>query len=113
MNENNGLKAMKTLISSNREFLPNLDDRYILLIKIGEGRFGKVKLGYDLIKKRFVAIKILKKSAGPKIFNLFLREVEYLITLKNCSEICQILDFNFEGVIKCQTERKRVMYYST
>ena len=43
-------------------FCRKIDKKYILLKKLGEGRYGKVYLAYNQEKSELVALKMLKTN---------------------------------------------------
>ena len=68
----------KTILYKNEE--KNTIDDYIILETIGEGTFGKVKLGIHKPTKQEVAIKILEKKnfISPKDLQNFKKEISIL-----------------------------------
>jgi tetratricopeptide (TPR) repeat protein len=58
-----------------------LDDKYLLVRKLGEGGFGHVYLAQDdLLKERYVALKCLKIDESAREQNL-IREMDFLSSL--------------------------------
>lgn len=88
-----------------KEEFPVLDNRYTILLTIGQGRFGKVKLVYDNLSQNFKAVKILKKNSGFESFRIFLDEIEFMLQNQHFKNIIKCLDFNFKGVLKKQGKR--------
>lgn len=80
-----------------------LDSRYRIIHKLGEGRFGKVYLGFDMETTDLVAIKMLRGMSFRYHLIDFFDEIRHLIFLLDCLNnetglrATKILDFNFEG----------------
>lgn len=98
------------------EFFPfcrTIDERYRVLSKLGEGRFGKVYLAYDELKQQLVALKLLKTSSFHTKLNGFYNEINTLVSLsrgsENANKVTQIYDFSFNG--SCDSQ-KPVAYYT-
>ena len=105
------LKILENKISNQISNFPLLDKKYAILLTLGVGRFGRVKLGYDIIKKEFFAIKILKKNSSYFSFSQFFKEIKTLKYLKNTKGISNIKNFNFEGILEKNKKKYKVMYY--
>lgn len=105
------LKILEKKIIDTIHNFPILDNKYILLLTLGVGRFGRVKLGYDKIKKEFIAIKILKKNSSYISFLQFFKEIKTLKYLKNTKGISNMKNFNFEGILEKNKKKFKVMYY--
>jgi len=77
-----------------------LDEKYKLLLTIGEGRYAKVKLAYCTIEKKYVAIKVARKSSSIYQLELLYKEIQALVELKHDSRknTVSITDFNFSGI---------------
>ncbi len=107
------LESILKKVKNYLEEFPLLDDRYRLLFTLGEGRFGKVKLGYDLRANEFVAIKILKKSAFFLSFSQFYQEVKILLMLRQEKTINPIKSYNFKGILVKKQKKFKVMYHTS
>lgn len=94
------------------EFCPLIDNRYRLLKSIGMSRFGKVYLAMDLYHNRLVALKRLKQIHSNRIYlKMFLNEMLNLSKLQQGGQalrVCNILDFNLNGVYK---DNRLIVYY--
>lgn len=90
-----------------------IDDRYKLLYKLGEGRYGKVYLVYDIKINQLVALKILRNYCIRTKIDSFLQEIKNLVYLKKKFstglKITKIIDFNFKGKF---SNGKNAIYYT-
>jgi hypothetical protein len=72
-------------------------DRYYVLCKLGWGTFSTVWLCWDLIGKRFVALKIVKSNSTDT--KSALNEIKILRTVGKSKKVVQLLDeFKVNGV---------------
>lgn len=94
-----------------REF-PILDDKYILIKKIGVGATCKVKLAKNKASNQIVAIKILKSSGGRSIsINNKQHQTEIEMLKKVCHKnIISLKDGN-KGVMKKPDGRNNIVDY--
>ena len=79
-------KDINSINTSNVSEEPmSLLGNYILQKTIGEGTFGKVKLGYHILTNEKVAIKVLQKDKilEPEDMERVNREIRILKKLKN------------------------------
>ena len=58
-------------------------DKYLILKTLGSGGTCKVKLGYDTVENKKVAIKILKDTLSESTMKLVLEEVKTMQTLSH------------------------------
>jgi len=98
--------------TSNFDFL---DDKYILIKKIGDGATSNVFLAKNIADSKITAIKILKTGSGEKFKNNykhFLREMEMLKKI-NQDNIINITDGKSQGLLKkSDLSQERVDYIS-
>lgn len=74
-----------------------LHDRYYVLCKLGWGTFSTVWLCWDLIGKRFVALKIVKSNSTDT--KSALNEIKILRSVGKSQKVVQLLDdFKVNGV---------------
>ena len=78
------------------EFPWGSQDPYILLRKLGRGKYSEVFEGINLLNKTPCAIKILKPVRQIKIN----REIKILQTLFSCPNIIKLLDFTKDSSTK-------------
>ena len=96
---------IKAISARYRDYFELLDDRYQLICKLGEGRYGKVYLALDLKDEILVAIKLLKELSSKAQLVSFLHEIKHLIYLLDCAKcdknlrVTRILAFSFSGQI--------------
>lgn len=96
---------IKAISDRYSDYFDTLDDRYQLICKLGEGRYGKVYLALDLKDEILVAIKLLKElSSKPQLVS-FLNEIKHLVFLLDCVKcdkdikVTRIINFSFSGQI--------------
>lgn len=104
------------ILKVSSEFFPfckTIDDRFRIICKLGEGRFGKVYLSYDEVKQKLLALKLLKSSSLNTKLNGFYNEINTLVSLSREKEddnkVTQIYDLNFNGR---WDSHKPVAYYT-
>jgi len=80
---------------------------------IGEGRYAKVKLAYNISEKKYVAIKVARKSSDIYHLELLYKEIQTLVDLKNTNKrnTVSIMDFNFCGKLKKNNGKKTQLAY--
>jgi serine/threonine protein kinase len=78
-----------------------LDEKYLIIRTIGEGRYAKVKLAIDLSSKKQVAIKIMRvKNIINKreCLECLFTEINILTECRH-PNVVKILDASFDGTI--------------
>lgn len=67
---------------------------YILMKTIGEGTFGKVKLGYHILTGERVAVKVLEKDRIVNVDDVgrVAREIHILKLIRRCKHIIQLYE---------------------
>ena len=93
-------EEIKSLVPDFLEHCKCVDDRYRLLHKLGEGRYGKVHLAFDLRTEQLIALKRLRRHNLKGSLPSFLAEISTLIRISSLSSIInatRILDFSFNG----------------
>ena len=93
--------------------LPTLNCKYQLLITVGEGAFGKVKLARHIRTKKLYAIKILKKHCNYSAFESFLKEITTLKKFSKEKLAPKVFDFDFTGELFKYGRCYNVAFYAT
>lgn len=59
-----------------------IDARYLLICKLGKGRFGKVILCKDILSNQLVALKYLQRKLYCSHMKHFLAEINILVDIR-------------------------------
>lgn len=94
------IEEIKHLIPDYLIHCRTIDARYKLITKLGEGRYGKVYLCFDLQFENLVAMKTLRKSNMETNLKNFFNEVLTLTRISSFDSTLKtpkIIDFNLNG----------------
>lgn len=78
-----------------------LDDKYLIIKTIGEGRYAKVKLAIDLLTRKQVAIKIMRVKNiinKKECLECLFTEINILTECRH-PNVVKILDASFDGTV--------------
>ena len=104
-------EEIKQLIPYYLPFCTAIDGRYKKLSKLGEGRYGKVFLCYDLYFENLVAVKTLRTSDLRSNMKNFFNEVVTLARISSFDSSLKtpkVIEFNLNGV---DDSGKLTVYY--
>merc|ERR1719419_2121783 len=69
--------------------LPVLDSRFVLVLKVGQGSFGKVYVAWDRLHNKKIALKIDQPKGGKK--SVFDREINIMKVVTKCRNVPSLL----------------------
>lgn len=104
-------EEIKRLIPDYLEHCKTVNGRYKLISQLGEGRYGKVYLAFDLEVERLVALKRLKNHNLKGTLPSFCAEITSLIRISSFPQsisATKILDFSLNGI---NSDGKPIAYY--
>lgn len=105
------IDELKQLVPNYLSFCSTVDNRYKKIAKLGEGRYGKVLLCYDLQFESLVALKTLAVSNLHANMKAFFNEVVTLSRMASFDPSLRtpkVLDFNLNGR---DDSNRLVVYY--
>ena len=95
------------------QICPVLDDKYKIILTIGEGRYSKVKLAFDFESNKLYACKILRKELcfSQETVETFVQEAEILSKM-SFDHIIKIKYLSVKGLLKRSNGKTdSIIYY--